>query len=174
MSEKVIRRIARGALFLFFAVALFGAAVPAQEVEKVIRLKDGTVLRGTVVPDARGVFRIQTPSLGEVQIDPAQIVSVETAGAVTAAAGTEDRAQMMKKIKSDVMGDPALMGAVMQLAQDEKIAALMKDDKLQAAVMSMDFDYLKNSEAFQVFADHPDVQAIVGKFQEQKEGEGHE
>ncbi len=159
MPEKVMRGTLRGFCCLFLVAALLGAAATsAQEEEKIVRLRDGTVLRGTLVPSAEGVFRVKTRTLGEVRVDPADILSVESLDATAAGAV---RAGRMEELKSTMLGNPEVMASIEDLARDEEIAAIMQDEDLQAAIMSMDFDYLRQDEKFQAFTGHPGVRAIV-------------
>ncbi len=184
MSEKVMRVFLRRVCCLFFIVALWAAGPAlAQEEEKCVRLRDGTLLRGTLVPSAEGVFRIKTRTLGEVLVDPADIASIEspgrgqsgndTAGANDTAGGN-DTAGRMEKLKDEIVNNPQVMASVEDLAQDEQIAALMSDEDLRAAIMSLDFDYLRKDEKFQAFTAHPGVQEIIGKVRHQDKGAGDE
>ena len=161
MPEKVMRALRRGSCCLVLAAALFGAVTAsAQEEEKVVRLRDGTVLRGTLVPSAEGVFRVRTRALGEIQVDPAEIVSVE---GPDGAAGAEVRPAQMERMKSEMVNNPQVMEAIEELSHDEEVIALMQDEQLQAAIMSLDLDYLRQDDRFQAFTEHPGVQAIVNK-----------
>jgi len=156
-----MRALRRGfCCFLLGAVLLAAAAASGQEEEKIVRLRDGTVLRGTLVPSAEGVFRVKTRTLGEVTIDPAEILSIESP-AGTAAGGP--RPEQLEKLKSEMVNNPKVMAAVQELAQDSKIAEILQDEDLQAAIMSLDFDYLRQSDKFKAFTEHPGVQAIVQK-----------
>ncbi len=161
MPDTVIRRMGRRLCCLFLVAALAGAAAAsAQEQDRTVRLKDGTVLRGTLLPSAEGVFRVKTRTLGEVRIDPSQILTIEGPVVTLDAA---DQAQRMERLKSTMLNSPEVMASVQKLAQDEEIAALMQDEELQAAIMSLDFDYLRRDERFQAFIAHPGVQEVVQK-----------
>jgi len=160
MPEKVMRAVRRGVPCLFLLAALLAATALAQGEEKVVRLRDGTVLRGTLVSSADGVFRVKTRALGQVQVDPGEILSIEGPAGTSAGAV---RAGRMQELKSEMLGDPEVMASIQDLARNEEIAAIMEDEGLQAAIMSLDLDYLRRDEKFRAFTQHPDVQAIVQK-----------
>ncbi len=178
MSEKVRRGCLRRFCCLFLLATLLGAyPALAQEEEKLVRLRDGTLLRGTLVPSAAGVFRIKSRVLGEVLIDPSDISSVESPVGTDSAndtTGGNDMAGRMEKLKKEIVNNPQVMASVEELAQDEEIAALMSDEKLQAAIMSLDFDYLRQDEKFRAFTAHAGVQEIIRKIRHQEEGAGDE
>ena len=161
MPKKVMRGALRLFCCLFLVAALLGAAAAsAQEEEKILRLRDGTMLRGTLVPSAEGVLRVKTRALGEVLVDPAEILSIEDPDGT---AGGEVRAGRMEKLKNEMLGNPEVMASIQDLTKDGEIAAIMQDEDLQAAIMSLDFDYLRQNEKFKAFTEHPGVRAIIDK-----------
>ena len=166
MPEKMKRVLRRAACLFFLAVFLGVSAAGAEGDQKLVRLRDGTVLRGTVVPSASGVFLIKTQSLGEVQVAPDDILSVET----LTDAYQEDKGRKIQELKSDILGNQEAMASVRQLAENDEIAAIMSDEELQAAIFSLDFEALDQSPKFQAFANHPDVQALVRQIRNKKTG----
>jgi hypothetical protein len=63
MPEKVTRGFWRKFFFFLCGTLCCVTASQAQEDEKTVRLKDGTVLHGTFVSDAQGFYRIKTSAL---------------------------------------------------------------------------------------------------------------
>lgn len=150
-------------LFLFFVVFLSGA-VSGYAQEKVVKLKDGSVMRAKILSKEGDVYRLETSSLGVVSVkegDVAMIMDPES-GAVPQ--GEVDKYQ--KKI----MGNPAVLGAVQDLSQDPQVLEMFKDPQLRDAIMRQDVEYLKNSEKFQKFTRHPSVEKIVSEIGPGSEG----
>ncbi|MGE5280301.1 MAG: hypothetical protein ACM3L6_06135 [Deltaproteobacteria bacterium] len=180
MSDKVSRRPRAAAcvLFLsFFWAAVAAGASAGPDEERIVHLKDGTVLRGTLVPDASGVFRIKTSSLGDVRIDPSEIVSVETGAEASApqegaAPKKESKEERIEALKGDIMNDQSTMATVKELAANDEVVNLMLDKDLQKAILARDFEAMRQNPNFQAFASRPDVQALVQKIRDQHPGAG--
>lgn len=150
-------------LFLFFVVFL-SVVVSGYTQEKIVKLKDGSIMRAKILSKDKDVYRFETASLGVVSVkegDVAMIMDPES-GAVPQ--GEVDKYQ--KKI----MGNPAVLGAVQDLSQDPQVLEMFQDPQLRDAIMRQDVEYLKNSEKFQKFTRHPSVEKIVAEIGPGSEG----
>jgi hypothetical protein len=173
MSQKVTGLFRLGFLGVLAAVLFLAVdTAGAQEAEKLVRLKDGTVLRGTFVSDARGVYRITTRMMGDVLIDPTEIVSIQTvepsphglaAGSGSQAQGEACPIARINKLKADIMANPDVMASIEKITHDEKVTALAQDTAFREALRSGDMEALKDNESFQAFVDSPAVQEIIEK-----------
>lgn len=149
--------------FLFFA-AFFAVGRVAFAQEKVIKLKDGSVMRARILSKDGDKYRFETSSLGVVTVkesDVAMIMDPES--------GSVPQTEI-DKYQKKIMGNPEVMGAIQDLTQDPEVMGMFSDPELRDAIMRQDVEYLKNNKKFQKFTHHPSVERIVSEIGPGSEG----
>lgn len=146
------------AVVVFLATGIVGFA--QENPEKVIKLKDGMILRGKVLFQDKETYKIESVILGVLSVKASDVVSVEDVAAVPIPAAQMDIYQ--KKI----VNDPAVMDSVKALAQDPEVVEMLSDPELKSAVLRQDLNYLQNNEKFRKFSDNPSVKRIAGRIKE--------
>jgi len=84
----------RTLMVLICALVALSSAVFAETLQ-VIRLKDDSVIRGTVVEMKDGAYRIKTPIMGEVKIPADQVLSIVVEGAAVSVGQPESAASSL-------------------------------------------------------------------------------
>jgi hypothetical protein len=175
-------------IFLVIVFLSIGSLETAWAQERIIKLKDGSVIRGVVVAKSGDVYKIKSPSVGFISVREADVSSIadpmleepnqEKAPAVAVVASAAPAGQVSEKagITADpkITGDwkgyqdkitanPESMAAIQALAQDKEIMEIVSDPKLKEAIASGDMEYLKNNEKFLKFVNNPTVKKITEK-----------
>lgn len=160
---------ALGVVAVTLFCGLLWAPDPAglQAAEGRIELRDGSVLAGELVGVENGRLRIRTAAMGEVEVDEADVLAIRPGAAGDAAAGLGTgmfgSAAEIAAIQQQVLGDPAILGAVMALQQDPEIQAALADPELAGLVLSGNLAALQSDPRFLSLISHPAIQALVGR-----------
>ncbi len=159
--------------------AVWGLAMTASAQEKIIKFKDGGVVRGVVVSKSGDIYEIRSASLGLIRVQEANISVIEDPAlektsvpqqvfhpaslpaAPTAPTSSLHGSADWKAYEQKITSNPESMAAIQALAQDKDVRDLMADPKVLAAIMSGNIDYLKNNEKFLKFANNPTVKKIA-------------
>lgn len=163
---------------LFFSLA-FGRASFTYAQERVVKLKDGTTLQGTVLSKENDVYKIMTSTLGVISVKDADIVSIETGGVPpwlsndhpqAGQTGTGKEVSLTPKAdieayKQKIMTDPNTMKSIQSLTENKEFIAILNDPQLRSAIMRQDIEYLKNNEKFQKLSNDPEVRKIAEEVQ---------
>jgi hypothetical protein len=158
---------------LVLGVWLAGIATVASAGESRIELRDGTVLHGELVSAGGGVYRIRSPSLGEIQVRESDVVSLRPMGpeganpsaAPTESAGTGDRQGELAAIQQRLVGDPDTLKAIMSLQDDPQIRAALADPGFAQLILSGNVAALRSDPRFQKLMEHPGIKGILGRVQ---------
>ena len=153
------------------AVTLLGLATlgHAQD-DKVITLKDGSVLQGKVLQLKDNIYTLETTGLGQVDIPESDVLSISPSPAVSAAhppAEEDGQKEQMKdqinKVQGTILADEELMAEIQDIVNDEEVKALLADPKLLEDVMSLDQDKLRQNENVQKLINNPAMQQLMQK-----------
>jgi hypothetical protein len=148
-------------LFIWFA-----ASAGAQEAT--MRLKDGTVLKGTRIEKQEGHWVLESPTIGKVLVKEEDVQVIEVAAApsaskvdlaplVESAKPPIDKAAVAKK----VLSDPTSMVVLMNIAKDPEITEMLSDPAFRQAVQSFDMGRLQKDPRFLKFIERSDVQEVA-------------
>jgi hypothetical protein len=137
---------------------------------KTIQLKDGSVIKGTVVAFQNNTYTIQSSQLGNLQIPDSQIVSIMEDSAVqaspTSLPQTGPQSEIKEKateVQKAIMNDPQMMQDVQTLTADPEIQALLSDPKLLQSVLTYDPNQIEQSESVKKLLQNPKMQALMQK-----------
>ncbi len=158
---------------LLIAFSILCSPVYAQST-KTITLKDGSVLKGTLVELKDNVYTIQTSHLGQVQINESDILSINSGDAPVAASQnftlpTSSNSQLtakMQQMQQNIMSNPEMMQQIMQLVGDEEIQNLLKDPQLSQDIMHMDPEQIQNNEKVKALMENPKFRAVTEKIKQ--------
>jgi len=163
-------------IYVFTLTFLSLSIVSYAQSIKVIKLKDGSVLKGKVLQLKDNVYTLETSNLGRVKIPESNILSISTLGAISSsseqASGTSEaqKAELKKKagqVQSAILADQGLMMEIQNLANDEEIKAMLSDPKLLNDAMSFDPNKIQQNKNVQELMKNPKMQNLINKIQQQ-------
>ena len=132
-------------IFLFLNHAAFAQ-------EKIIKLKDGVILRGKIISKEGDIYKISNAMLGVLSVKDSDIASIEE---------TKPAFGDMEAYQQKIINDPRVMESIRSLSSDKEILDMLSDTQLKTAIMNQDVDYLKNNEKFLKFTNNPTVKKIM-------------
>jgi hypothetical protein len=142
-------------MVLFFLI--FSLRPLAQAEERVIKLKDGSVIPGEILSKEGDIYKIKTATLGIVAVQEEKISSIaEAEPKGTASVSGEEKAYREK-----ILASPQAMESVKTLAQDKDVVAILSDPQLKEAIARHDLRFLQTNEKFIKFMNNPAVKKIV-------------
>ncbi|MDD5155994.1 MAG: hypothetical protein PHF11_05905 [Candidatus Omnitrophica bacterium] len=144
-----------------------------------IELIDGTVIQGEIISLDKGVYTVNTGSLGAIKIDMSKIRRIETKDIASAAAKTPSQAASvsapeaneairteMDRVKSKITSDPELMKSLAGLAQDQQFQDVLKDPEISNALKSHDIRTLMKNEKFTGILNNRKLQEIQSRIKD--------
>jgi len=138
---------------------------------KIITLKDGSVLKGTVVHMKDGTYTLETSNLGRIDIPESNVLSITspktssaqqqlTAGKDSSKAQLQDQVQ---QIQGNIITDPELMTDLQNMLNDESIKSMLSDPKLMDDVLSYDPERIQQNNNVQRLMQNPKMQNLMNK-----------
>jgi hypothetical protein len=151
MSEKRVKSFVGGLLLLAFLGTPSGYAQ-----EKIISLRDGTLMKGKVLSKEGNIYRIETQVLGVVAVKESDVVMIQDPSS-QAPAPTSQTEVYEKKI----LENSGTIATIQDLSQNKEVMDIFSDPELKSAILRKDYEYLKNNPKFLKFTQNPSVQKIV-------------
>ena len=121
---------------------------------KEFQLKDGSRLTGELVAVTEGRFVVQSPSLGRVELDAEQVVSMNTPA-------NADLQALMSQTQKRIYANPELLRQVQSLSQDPELTALVGDPAFVQLLMSGDLQAIQQDPRMQQLMNNPRIQGLV-------------
>ena len=175
----ILRFVRKSFLIIKFAIVA-GLILVTQPcfAEQVFTLKDGSIIKGSIISFAQGVYAVQSQQLGRLQIPAENVVSVtnaasqsqparqQTPSSSPSASGLSPAAtQQMTDVQNQIMADPALMQEVEKMAKDKEMAALLADpalkNELMSALRSNDPRMVENNPQLKKILQNPYMQNVL-------------
>ena len=163
-------------LILLLLICFLTISLPQEVSAKSIQLKDGSVIKGTVVGFANGTYTIHTENLGEVKIEDNKIQNISEdmptspmfSGNLPFAnpSGNSQMTSQVQGIQSSIMADPQSMQDIQQLVQDPDIQKLLSDPSLLQAAMTHDPEQIQKNPAVSELLKNPKIQMLLNKMME--------
>lgn len=147
---------------------------------KIIKLKDGSVLKGNVLRLSSGVYTFETSNLGEVDIEESDILSItspELSGSLSGNSSTlnnmksEDLKKQVQQIQGSILADEGIMLEIQDMLKDENIRAMLSDPKLMEDVTSFDPQKIQQNTSVQELMNNPKIQELMQKIQQKMPGQ---
>ncbi len=141
--------------------------------DQVIILKDGSHVRGELVSVVNGIYTVQTATMGQVNVNAGNVVSInngeaqQTAQAMPAptqtnAAITEQKFQQMQ---TQIMSNPAALADIQEIAKDPELMKLLSDPALIQSAVSHDVNGITSNSNTQELLNNPKMKALMEKLQ---------
>jgi hypothetical protein len=122
-----------------------------------IELRDGSVISGEVVSFSGGRYVIQSPALGRISVDEAQVRSVRPGNDQ---AGTSGYASEIQALQQQMIGDPEVINMLTALQNDPEVQAALADPEFMRLVASGNLGALQSNPRFRSLMNHPSLRAI--------------
>jgi len=161
---------------LIFTIALLSVSTVSYSGSmKIIKLKDGSVLKGKVLQLSDGVYTFETSNLGEVDIEESDILSITSSelsgpssgGSITTSDMQKRELQkQVQQIKGTILADKEILTEIQNMVEDESIKTLLSDPKLLKDIMSFDQQKIEQNINVQELMDNPKMQELMEKIQQ--------
>jgi hypothetical protein len=169
-------------LILFFAV-LFSLSLSVQAKQlRLITLKDGSTLKGSIESMQNGSYQIKTDHLGTLRIQDTDIVSIQDVNMPVRPTATQPRLKSLKdmdvsgksiqeiqsmpvvqNIQTRMLSDPEMMTDLQRLMQDEEFVRIITDPQFMQGLINGDPNQLGDNPKFKYLMSHPDMMRIIEK-----------
>lgn len=141
------------------------------EAIKVIKLKDGSTLKGKVLRLDDGVYTLETSNLGEMNIDEADILSITTQDlsekpATTSSTQKSELQRQVQQIQGTILSDEDVMTEIQNLLKDDNIKAMLSDPKLLEDVTSFDRQRIEQNTSIQDLMNNLKMRNLMNKIQQ--------
>lgn len=166
VSKRPSKRFGVGALACLFCGVCLSAVCfpvlggPPSNAEAVVRLKDGSVIKGQVLGRETDSYRIMTSTMGIVTVRETDIVSFE-----------DNEDLDWEDYQKAIVENPQTISGIQDLSKDQEIMAIVSDSKIKDAVARQDIDYLRTNEKFLKFMNHPTIRQIIQNTQDTVESQ---
>ena len=148
-------------LFICF-FTLHGAVFAGSDM--VFQLRDGSAITGQLVGVEKGHYIIKSTSLGRIQVNSENVLSMTSTGSQPASNPlTIDTNALIQQTQSRISADAGLLQDVQSLSQDPELAALLADPTFISMVMSGNMEVMQNDPRIQKLMNHPQLRALVSK-----------
>lgn len=163
------------AILILSIVLLNISTISCAEAIKVIKLKDGSTLKGEVLQLNNGTYTLQTSNLGEITIDESDILSItssELSNSLpekSAAANNAQKAELQKQvqqIQGTILSDGGIMAEIQNMLEDENVKAMLSDPKLLEDVTSFDQKKIEQNANVQNLMNNPKMKELMNKIQQ--------
>jgi hypothetical protein len=128
-----------------------------------IRLKDGTVIEGSITHLSDGVYSIRSDALGSLEVDQADIESIRYGPASMPGAAAPQAHAEIVELQRQMMGDGSIMRLIQSLQDDPELQRILADEDIRQALAAGDLGALLANEEFMALLNHPTVKAITGQ-----------
>jgi len=137
-----------------------------------VELTDGSVVIGEVTGMRDGWYRVESPTLGSVDIEASRIRVIRRADAAaagsaptndapTAGADGADMSGQIESLQRQMVGNPDLMRMIMALQQDADLQRAIADPELMGLIASGNLEALKDNPRFRAVMENPGMRAII-------------
>lgn len=173
---------------LLTIVLLFALALPAMAGKpKIITLKDGSTISGSIVGINNNHYVVNSPSIGEIMVKVDDVVSMTSPGEIPSAPPPSSTSQtnpalpqafgnsvpglspanpysgQIQSVQSQIMSDPKMLGEIQTLAQDPDMMAALSDPAFVQAIKSGDVQSLQGNSRLQLLMNNPHIQTLIQK-----------
>lgn len=141
---------------------ILGALLAGNAAGATLKLRDGTVVRGTIVSLSGGAYQVDSDTLGRIEVKQSDVETVQYGRGTSSTSDAATSAQI-RQIQTGLAADGSIMAMISALQDDPKLKEILADPALMRAVGSGDLTTLMASEKFMSLLNHPDIKAITKK-----------
>jgi hypothetical protein len=158
--------------FLILIVSLTATGVAFSSTSSRIELSDGTVIVGTIVSFADGVYRVKTKSLGTLSLSENAVLKIQRMGAsgsgASSKAGTNgseahDLRAKQQQIQNRLLGSSDMVEIIEGLQNNPAMQNILNNPDLMKAITQGDLETLGRSPDIQALMKNPKVRDIIEK-----------
>ncbi len=156
-------------LVLFFIVLAFACPLYAQSAQ-VITLKDGSVIKGSVLQLTDGIYTLETGNLGKITVAESEIINItaEPSPAPTDMGDTANASLkgQVQQVQTNLLSDPEVMTDIQSIMQDPEIRGVLSDPAFMQAIMSYNPGQIQQNEKTQYLLQNPKFQSLMEKIRQ--------
>ncbi len=151
---------------LILCIFLYSATGLAGELQQVI-LHDGSVINAEVVSLKNGVYRLSSPTLGELEVRASRIRSIQAmsgdTGSAAQARQTSPSGQQaeLERIQNNLLSNKDTVAIIMSLQNDPDVQAILNDREIMAAMQSGNYEALANNPKMKNLMNKPEIKQIT-------------
>lgn len=159
-------------LTFILTVSVLSLASAAPASSKIITLKNGSILKGKVIQLKDGIYTLEIPDLGRVDIPEANILSITSPRAPSSQHSQSDGSKNLQKaelksqvdkIQGNILSDPGLMMDLQNIIADKEIQAMLSDPRLLNDVLSYDPEKIQRNDNVQNLMQNKNMQKFMEK-----------
>ncbi len=157
-------------LFTFLLVTFLIPNIAHSE-QQIITLKDGSQIKGELVGVGNGKYNVQTSTMGKVDVDTAQVVSISSQGVQAQSGvgftsspsvqGSDDFNQRITETQNKLMNDPQALNQIMEMTKDPELMKLLSDPSITQAAAARDVKALENNPKARELMKDPKVRKLM-------------
>jgi hypothetical protein len=145
---------------------LFGLSSWAFADDIVLKLKDGSFVRGELITFSDGIYTVDSASLGILKIKSDSVGSIESSNNTASNGGVDSHLQnQLADINTKLTQDEEAMAMIMSLQNSPDMQAILADDEIMRAIQTMDYDALMNNPKIIKLMDNAQIRAIQERIQ---------
>ena len=156
-------------LYIFILLAFFPGNLHAQSTD-VIKLNDGSVLKGQVLELKDNVYTIQTSNLGAVKIPQENVLSIAKPGDPPATenhqpttSGPSALQSQVQSMQNNILSNPEIMEDVKKLLENPQVMSILSDKGFVNDVLTYDQKKIESNQKTQELFNNPEIQALIEK-----------
>jgi hypothetical protein len=168
---------------LFILATVCSPLSASGETMREIELVDGSIIRAEVVSMSRGIYRLRSDTLGEIEVPEQRIKAIRSSAVETATPRTEAKperelptpgealltpapAASAEDLQQVFQQDPAAMEKILSLQNDPLMQSILNDASMMQAIEAGDIGTLLNDPKIRALMSHPTVQGLSGKYKQ--------
>ena len=143
--------------FVGTTLLLLSTLCGAQE----LHLKDGTIIKGTLLSFDRGIYTFSSTTLGKVQIQESHVSTITSN---TPQPTRPNNQATIQQLQTEMLGDAATMQLIQSLQNDPDVQAIINDPAIMDALKNGDFQSLENNPKLKKLMEKSQVKDIKKKY----------
>ena len=157
---------------LIFVMALISISTDSYaDTLKIIKLKDGSTIKGKVLQLENGIYTLETSNLGEMNIDESDILSITSQEflekpTTTSSTQKAELQKQVQQIQGTILADEEVIAEIQNLLEDDNIKAMLSDPKLLEDVISFDRQKIEQNTSIQDLMNNPKMRNLINKIQQ--------
>lgn len=171
-------------LFSIFLSVILVFAMAFAGVTKIVKLKDGSVIKGEILSLNDGVYAIKTMAMGTIRVPSSNIISITDESASTSNISTNTSLptnnlpnlglsvpgasspaiqSQIQQVQGTIMSNPQIMMDIQDLLNDPQLMNLVSDPAFINAIQGANPNDLGSNPELQKFMENPQVKALIQK-----------
>jgi hypothetical protein len=128
-----------------------------------IELIDGSKIQGKVLSMSNGSYRIETQSLGVVDVPAGRIRSISQSRGTPAGTKSSPTNAAVQSLQAGMVQNQDIMSRIRNLQNDPDMQAVLRDPDLMQAIQSFDLKAVSDHPKIKRLMQNEDIKSIKGK-----------